>query len=107
MARLRADTPSRLGGADVVSAVDLLVPGPDGLPPTDGLALRTADDVRVVIRPSGTEPKLKCYLEAVVILPASSPSSSDDLDRGRAPAAARLAAVRADLDTVLLPPPPP
>ena len=41
--------------------------GYDGLPPADGLMLFTAANDRVIIRPSGTEPKLKCYLE--VILP--------------------------------------
>jgi phosphomannomutase len=37
--------------------------GTTGLPPTDGVLLATADDARVIVRPSGTEPKLKCYLE--------------------------------------------
>jgi len=35
------------------------------LPPTDGVALR-GGGVRLIVRPSGTEPKLKCYAEAVV-----------------------------------------
>jgi phosphomannomutase len=35
------------------------------LMPTDGLRFDLADGRRVIIRPSGTEPKLKCYLEAV------------------------------------------
>ena len=61
------------------------------LPPTDGLLYRTADGGRVVVRPSGTEPKLKCYLEAVVAV------ERGDLDAARAVAARRLAAIRADL----------
>ena len=36
------------------------------LPPTDGLRFLMADGSRVIARPSGTEPKLKCYLEVVV-----------------------------------------
>ena len=93
MARLRAAPPARLGGAAVTGVEDLL--RPDGvLPPTDGLRLRTADDVRVVIRPSGTEPKLKCYLEAVVPGPVS-------LADGRALAARRLDGVRTDLAALL------
>ena len=40
----------------------------DGLPPTEGLRLLTADGTRVIVRPSGTEPKVKCYLEVVVPL---------------------------------------
>ena len=40
--------------------------GSADLPPTDGLRFRLADGGRVVVRPSGTEPKIKCYLEVVV-----------------------------------------
>ncbi|MGI9123629.1 MAG: phospho-sugar mutase [Mycobacterium sp.] len=64
MARLRADPPGTLGGRDVVQ-MDDLEEGVDGLPPTDGLRF-TLQDARVIIRPSGTEPKLKCYLQVVV-----------------------------------------
>ena len=65
MARLRATPPQRLGGRAVESADDLLVGSAD-LPPTDGLRYRLEGGGRVVVRPSGTEPKLKCYLEVVV-----------------------------------------
>ncbi|GII61271.1 phosphomannomutase [Sphaerisporangium krabiense] len=67
MARLRSAPPAKLGDHVVVSAEDLAA-GVDGLPPTDGLRYRLSGGARVVIRPSGTEPKLKCYLE--VVLPA-------------------------------------
>jgi len=106
MARLRAAPPRELGGAAVTVVDDLLHPVA-GLPPTDGLRLRTADGVRVVVRPSGTEPKLKCYLEAVVPTPdgapAGGPAAGDrlDLDAARALAGRRLAAVRADLAHLL------
>ncbi len=96
MRRLRATPPATLGGAAVLAAEDLLEPDGDLLP-TDGLRYRTADDVRVVVRPSGTEPKLKCYLEAVVPVedgPAGLPAA-------RTTAAARLAAVREDLAGLL------
>ena len=63
MARLRATPPSELGGRKVL-AMDDLSAGVDGLPPTDGLRF-TMDGARVIIRPSGTEPKLKCYLQVV------------------------------------------
>ena len=66
MRRLRSAAPAELAGSEVVSVIDL-GEGYDGLPPTDGLMLFTAANDRVIIRPSGTEPKLKCYLE--VILP--------------------------------------
>ncbi|MEU6716141.1 phospho-sugar mutase [Nonomuraea sp. NPDC046802] len=65
MTRLRAHPPTALGGREVVGADDL-AKGDGGLPPTDGLRYRLAGDARVVVRPSGTEPKLKCYLEVVV-----------------------------------------
>lgn len=63
MARLREHAPSHLGGQPVTQVVDLST-GYEGLPPTDGMLLMTQGDSRVVVRPSGTEPKLKCYLEA-------------------------------------------
>ncbi len=64
MARLRANPPAVLGGRHVLS-MDDLEKGTDGLPPTDGLRFNLPD-ARVIIRPSGTEPKLKCYLQVVV-----------------------------------------
>jgi phosphomannomutase len=65
MSRLRAAPPATLGGRAVLRADDL-ARGDGGLPPTDGLRYALAGDARVVVRPSGTEPKLKCYLEVVV-----------------------------------------
>lgn len=70
MARLRATPPTELGGLRV-ARVDDLTAGSADLPPTDGLryTLAGADDVasaRIVVRPSGTEPKLKGYLQVVV-----------------------------------------
>jgi phosphomannomutase len=64
MERLRADPPAALGGRGVERVDDLL----DGteLLPTDAVILALADDARVVVRPSGTEPKLKAYLEVVL-----------------------------------------
>ncbi len=71
MARLRADLPTELAGVPV-TASDLGA-GWNGLPPTDGVLLE-GDGVRAVARPSGTEPKLKVYLQ--VALP---PERSADL----------------------------
>jgi len=92
MGRLRADAPVTVAGIDV-SRLDDLSRGDGGLPPTDGLRFLLADSSRVIVRPSGTEPKVKVYLE--VIEPVPSP---EDLDRSRAVAETRLAAVRADLE---------
>ncbi|MEJ2578093.1 MAG: phospho-sugar mutase [Kineosporiaceae bacterium] len=91
--RLRAEPPRVLAGAAVTSVDDLRDGGP-GLPPTDGVRWRTADGARVVVRPSGTEPKLKCYLE--VVLP---PGGKLDVDRRVA--AARLLRIRTDLQEQL------
>ena len=88
MNRLRVNPPESFGGSAVESFVDL-AEGSDQLPPTDGLLYVTRDLSRVIIRPSGTEPKLKCYLEVI-----RSVGSAAELPE------ARLAA-RAALDQVL------
>ncbi|NIZ92335.1 phospho-sugar mutase [Kineococcus rubinsiae] len=94
MGRLRADPPRTLGGS-AVTGVDDLTDGGDGLPPTDGLRFRTAGGARVVVRPSGTEPKLKCYCEVVV--PVAADVDGPGLTAARAEASARLDALRADV----------
>jgi phosphomannomutase len=61
MARLRATPPDRLAGFEV-TATDLQA----WQPPTEGLVFSGGDGgnwVRMVVRPSGTEPKVKCYIE--------------------------------------------
>ena len=69
--------------------------GSDALPPTDGLRYRLADGGRVVVRPSGTEPKLKAYLEVVVAV------VDDDVAAARRTADDALAAIKADVAAVL------
>lgn len=63
MARLRAAPPAEVGGVRVTAVEDLAL-GLDGLPPSDVLRLRLEGDARVMVRPSGTEPKLKVYIDA-------------------------------------------
>ncbi len=93
MARLRAHPPSSLGGFPVEQVDDLSRPtGP--LPATEGLRYRLASRGRVVVRPSGTEPKLKCYLEVVVPVDGSADGA---VDAARISAAGRLDAIRTDL----------
>ena len=84
MARLRAAAPEQLAGHDVTEVIDLAEGSPQ-LPPTDGIMLLSAAGDRVIIRPSGTEPKLKCYLEAV--------GTFTEIETARA----RLEQMRADL----------
>ncbi|MEU1091185.1 phospho-sugar mutase [Streptomyces sp. NPDC005892] len=90
MRRLREAPPAELAGLAVTSAEDL-AKGSAALPPTDGLRYRL-DGARVIVRPSGTEPKLKCYLEVVVPV-----ASADGLPAARARAAELLAGIRRDL----------
>ncbi|MBB5855031.1 phospho-sugar mutase [Amycolatopsis umgeniensis] len=85
MAGLRAAPPAALGGTDVTME--------DLLPDADVLRL-TGEGVRVVIRPSGTEPKLKAYLQVKQAV-------TGDLAEARAAADARLAALRADIESRL------
>ncbi|HEX6754512.1 MAG TPA: phospho-sugar mutase [Mycobacteriales bacterium] len=77
MARLRAAPPAELLGRPVTAVDDLL-------PDADVVRLR-ADGVRVVVRPSGTEPKLKAYLEVVVggDVPAARATAAELLDQLR------------------------
>jgi phosphomannomutase len=95
MERLRAAPPVELGGL-AVEQVDDLALGSADLPPTDGLRFRLADSARVVVRPSGTEPKLKCYLEVVVPVDADA-----GVDAARISAAARLDALGRDIEAAL------
>ena len=62
-------------------------------PRTDPVSTtRTAADDRVVVRPSGTEPKLKCYLEVVLDCPDGAVPRDE--------AARRLDALGADISAV-------
>ncbi|MGW0578889.1 phospho-sugar mutase [Streptomyces sp. NPDC002920] len=90
MEQLRRQPPASLAGLSVTRAEDL-AQGTDRLPPTDGLRY-TLDGARVVVRPSGTEPKLKCYLEVVVPVAAH-----DGLPEARGRANDLLAAIKRDL----------
>ncbi len=91
MQRLRQSPPASLGGL-AVERIDDLSQGSDTLPPTDGLRFALADNARVIVRPSGTEPKLKCYLEVVIAI-----NPDDGVDAARIAAAGRLDAIKGDL----------
>jgi phosphomannomutase len=97
MQRLRGARPRTLGGLAVEQVDDLAEGSPD-LPPTDGLRYRLAERSRVVVRPSGTEPKLKCYLEVVVPV---EDGEEGGVDAARIAAAGRLDAIRQDLARAL------
>ena len=63
MKNLRTNPPATIAGVDA-QFTDLAI-GTEKLGPTDGLRFDLADGRRVIVRPSGTEPKLKCYLQAI------------------------------------------
>ena len=73
----RTHPPTALAGLAVNELVDLSQ-GVGELPATDALVLRLAQGARVVLRPSGTEPKLKVYFEV-----ATAPTPSEHLAEER------------------------
>ncbi len=97
MARLRATPLTEVGGIPVARQQDLAV-GVDGLLPTEGLRYYLGDDSRIIVRPSGTEPKLKIYLE--VIEPVD---DAADLSQARTRAAGRLSGIRAAMEATTRP----
>ncbi|AXK45567.1 phospho-sugar mutase [Brachybacterium saurashtrense] len=101
MARLRAEPPAALLGSPVAANQDLAEGSVEttGLPPTEGVLLLSEDGTRVVVRPSGTEPKLKCYLEVLSSVPAGAPV--EELTAIRHRADERLEALTAELREVL------
>ncbi|MFI5696135.1 phospho-sugar mutase [Kribbella sp. NPDC051586] len=90
---LRSTPPATMGDY-TVERIDDLSQGSESLPPTDGLRYTLSDGARVVVRPSGTEPKLKCYLEVVV------PVSTDVADARRR-AGENLSGIKRTLSTAL------
>jgi phosphomannomutase len=94
MERLRATPPSSLGSYSI-ERIDDLSQGSESLPPTDGLRYTLSDAARVVVRPSGTEPKLKCYLEVVV------PVADADVAQARRRAGDDLSGIKQALSAAL------
>ena len=64
LSSLRKNPPAQIAGINVEKIDDLNNPS-DGLPPTDGLRIWLAGGIRIIIRPSGTEAKMKCYIEVI------------------------------------------
>jgi phosphomannomutase len=104
MKRLRADPLAEIAGQPVTSVVDLSTadaagpaggrPAAGGLPPADVLIYHL-DGARVVLRPSGTEPKIKCYIEVIEQLDGRA------LTTARQAAADRMGPLRSDLKRLL------
>jgi phosphomannomutase len=96
MAQWRRSPPRRLAGLEVTGVRDL-ARGEGALPPSDVLVLQLGQAGRVVLRPSGTEPKLKVYLEAT-----TGPCALEDLAAARGAARARLEDLRRDVADLVL-----
>ncbi|MDR2453566.1 MAG: phospho-sugar mutase [Bifidobacteriaceae bacterium] len=88
MRSLRRAAPKRVGATPVSRITDLAA-GWEGLAAADALIFSLADSARLIVRPSGTEPKVKCYLEVVEPVPPQ--ADFQTLTRLRAQAARRLA----------------
>lgn len=96
MAGLRALPPTELAGVQV-TRIDDLADGFEALPPSDVLRVWLDDGTRVMIRPSGTEPKLKVYVDVQ--------STDGDASERAATVSARLTALRTDLTALVSSPP--
>ncbi|WP_295343026.1 phospho-sugar mutase [uncultured Subdoligranulum sp.] len=83
MARLRANAPAEIAGYAVSGVTDYTADG-TGLPHADVLEYRLENGAKLMVRPSGTEPKIKVYLSAV----ADSAEAADAINAKLAEAAA-------------------
>ena len=107
MGRLRGAAPSTLAGIGI-DGIDDLARGGGGLPPTEALRYTFADRSRAIVRPSGTEPKVKVYLEVIepvheagpVTEPHVNPGVEQRLATARETATRRLAAIRAEFEVL-------
>ena len=105
MASLRAEPPEALAGVPVSLRRDLRTDTvwsadgkarPLGMPPSNVLVYKDAEGTRLIVRPSGTEPKIKFYLEAV-----GRPQSVTAIAATRQEREERLASIRADVEARL------
>jgi len=76
MNQIRDNPPKKIGIADITKVIDFSQEG-SGLPSTDAVAFE-ADEVRVIVRPSGTEPLIKIYAEAVVAVQGENVANSKE-----------------------------
>ncbi len=96
MSTLRQDPPVILAGSPMSETLDL-ARGNGDMPPTNGMLYLTEDGSRVIVRPSGTEPKLKCYLEVI----AQVGTGEHALEQARATAQRQLEQLAVDMKKAL------
>ena len=80
MGKLRSELPATLADFKITKIDDLERPT-DGLPPTNGVRIWLDDKYRVIVRPSGTEPKIKCYIEVVTTQQSEATTILDSVER--------------------------
>jgi phosphomannomutase len=95
MSQLRSAPPAAFGDEPVTGLSDLARSDTPGVPQADVLIFGLGTGARVVLRPSGTEPKIKCYIEI------TEPLAGRSLTAAREAAARRLAPLRAALEAML------
>lgn len=81
MLSLRSLPPTQIGGRSIASTEDLLQSAP-GQPSGDVLRYRLSDGSRVIVRPSGTEPKLKVYIDAAADSAEGAAAAVAELEAG-------------------------
>lgn len=97
MARVRATPPSELAQSKIIESIDLSNGSDElGLPPADVVIWYTEQNDRVIVRPSGTEPKVKCYLEVY-----SPVAQAEGLDEAKIVAARRMERLKLDVAAAL------
>lgn len=62
LSNLRKNAPSKLGDSKIVDKCDFLTQTEYDLPKADVLRYRASDGSQLIVRPSGTEPLIKCYV---------------------------------------------
>jgi phosphomannomutase len=92
MTSIRQSPPHDIGGIAVKSVEDL-ARGLDGLPPSDVIRFWLEDGSRVMVRPSGTEPKLKVYIDVV--------SHADNVEEGQRDSSTRLEKISAGMRKIV------
>ena len=85
MAKLREETPAAIGKHKIVKAVDFKKSEETGLPPANVLLYELESGATVIIRPSGTEPKIKAYFTTLGKDLAEAQAQKDELAAAVAP----------------------
>ena len=85
MAKLREETPAAIGKHKIVKAVDFKKSEETGLPPANVLLYELESGATVIIRPSGTEPKIKAYFTTLGKDLSEAQAQKDELAAAVAP----------------------